>query len=70
MCILLWGLVTVFAVVSVVFINVNVKCMLHGLRFLRGVRGDASLAVFLLLFILNVSVKSGDLVVSGLNEFK
>lgn len=59
----------VFAFVSVVTIKILVNCPLHRGSRMHGVAPLVRVIIYLLLFLLNLSVNLGELVVSGLNCF-
>ena len=58
-----------FTIISIMFTGIGIGYLLRDLRFLQKVEKSISLTIFLLLFILGVSIGSNSLIVNNLGKF-
>ena len=58
-----------FTIISIMFIGIGIGYLLRNLRFLQKIEKSISFTIFLLLFILGLSIGSNNLIINNLWKF-
>lgn len=58
-----------FFIISIMFLGIGIGYLLRNLKFLEKVEKSTSLTIFLLLFVLGLSIGSNSLIVNNLGKF-
>ena len=58
-----------FSIISIMFLGIGIGYLLRNLKFLEKVEKSTSLTIFLLLFVLGLSIGSNTLIVNNLGKF-
>ena len=58
-----------FSIISIMFLGIGIGYLLRNLKFLEKVEKSTSLTIFLLLFVLGLSIGSNSLIVNNLGKF-
>ena len=58
-----------FTIISIMFTGIGIGYLLRGLRFLQKVEKSISLTIFLLLFVLGLSIGSNSLIINNIGKF-
>ena len=58
-----------FSIISVMFAGIGIGYVLRNLKFLQKVEKTTSVTIFLLLFVLGVSIGSNSLIINNLGKF-
>lgn len=58
-----------FSIISVMFAGIGIGYLLRNLKFLQKVEKTTSVTIFLLLFVLGVSIGSNSLIINNLGKF-
>lgn len=58
-----------FTIISIMFTGIGIGYLLRDLRFLQKVEKSISLTIFLLLFVLGLSIGSNSLIINNIGKF-
>lgn len=58
-----------FTIISIMFTGISIGYLLRDLRFLQKVEKSISLTIFLLLFVLGLSIGSNSLIINNIGKF-
>ena len=58
-----------FTIISIMFTGIGIRYLLRDLRFLQKVEKSISLTIFLLLFVLGLSIGSNSLIINNIGKF-
>ena len=58
-----------FTIISIMFTGIGIVYLLRDLRFLQKVEKSISLTIFLLLFVLGLSIGSNSLIINNIGKF-
>ena len=58
-----------FTIISIMFTGIGNEYLLRDLRFLQKVKKSISLTIFLLLFVLGLSIGSNSLIINNIGKF-
>ena len=58
-----------FTIISIMFTGIDIGYLLRDLRFLQKVEKSISLTIFLLLFVLGLSIGSNSLIINNIGKF-
>lgn len=58
-----------FTIISIMFMGISIGYLLRDLRFLQKVEKSISLTIFLLLFVLGLSIGSNSLIINNIGKF-
>lgn len=58
-----------FTIISIMFTGIGIGYLLRYLRFLQKVEKSISLTIFLLLFVLGLSIGSNSLIINNIGKF-
>ena len=58
-----------FTIISITFTGIGIGYLLRDLRFLQKVEKSISLTIFLLLFVLGLSIGSNSLIINNIGKF-
>lgn len=58
-----------FTIISIMFVGIGIGYVLRNLQFLQKIEKSTSLTIFLLLFVLGISIGSNSLIINNLGRF-
>lgn len=58
-----------FTIISIMFVGIGIGYVLRHLQFLQKIEKSTSLTIFLLLFVLGISIGSNSLIINNLGRF-
>ena len=58
-----------FTIISIMFVGIGIGYVLRNLQFLQKIEKSTSLTIFLLLFVLGISIGSNSLIINNLAIF-
>ena len=58
-----------FTIISIMFVGIGIGYVLRNLQFLQKIEKSTSLSIFLLLFVLGISIGSNSLIFNNLGRF-
>lgn len=66
---LLKKMIAMFTIISIMFVGIGIGYVLRNLQFLQKIEKSTSLTIFLLLFVLGISIGSNSLIINNLGRF-
>lgn len=68
-CFTLKKMIAMFTIISIMFVGIGIGYVLRNLQFLQKIEKSTSLTIFLLLFVLGISIGSNSLIINNLGRF-
>ena len=62
-------MIAMFTIISIMFVGIGIGYVLRNLQFLQKIEKSTSLTIFLLLFVLGISIGSNSLIINDLGRF-
>lgn len=62
-------MIAMFTIISIMFVGIGIGYVLRNLQFLQKIEKSTSLTIFLLLFVLGISIGSNSLIINNLGRF-
>ena len=59
-------MIAMFTIISIMFVGIGIGYVLRNLQFLQKIEKSTSLTIFLLLFVLGISIGSNSLIINNL----